>query len=121
MYDHSIKHFQYIGWPDHGAPKETKSIIALAKAVRKIVAAETCNVKLLVHCAAGVGRTGTFIALYQLMEILDEKVAKHKLGYRPGSAGENKDDDLTIDIFKLVMDLRKKRCEMVFYLSFTAC
>ena len=121
VYDHSIKHFQYIGWPDHGAPKETKSIIALAKAVRKIVAAETCNVKLLVHCAAGVGRTGTFIALYQLMEILDEKVAKHKLGNRSGSVEDNKEDDLTIDIFNLVMDLRKKRCEMVCYLSFTTC
>ena len=113
MYDHSIKHFQYIGWPDHGAPKTTKSIIALAKKVRRIVAAETCNVKLLVHCAAGVGRTGTFIALYQLMEILDEKVAKHKLGNRSGSAEDNKAEDLTIDIFNLVMNLRKKRCEMV--------
>ena len=113
VYDHSIKHFQYIGWPDHGAPKTTKSIIALAKTIRKIVAAESCNVKLLVHCAAGVGRTGTFIALYQLMEILDDKVAKHKLGNPSGSPENNKNDDLTIDIFNLVMDLRKKRCEMV--------
>ena len=121
MSEHSIKHFQYIGWPDHGAPKTTKSIIALAKAVRKIVAAETCNVKLLVHCAAGVGRTGTFIALYELMEILDEKVAKNKLGNRSESAEDNKDDDLTIDIFNLVLDLRMKRCEMVCYRSFKVC
>ena len=111
MYDHSFKHFQYIGWPDHGAPKCTKSIIALAKKVRNIVSVEKCNVKLLVHCAAGVGRTGTFIALYQLMEILDEKVAKYKLG-----ASSDKEDSLndhSIDIFNIVFDLRKKRCEMV--------
>lgn len=29
------------------------------------------EVSILVHCSAGVGRTGTFIALYQLMEALD--------------------------------------------------
>ena len=115
MYDHSFKHFQYIGWPDHGAPKSTKSILALAKAVRKIVAAEKCNVKLLVHCAAGVGRTGTFIALYQLMEILDEKVANHKLGNPFTPREEKNDEELTIDIFNTVMELRKKRTEMVSY------
>ena len=111
VYDHSFKHFQYIGWPDHGAPKSTKSIIALAKKVRNIVSAEKCNVKLLVHCAAGVGRTGTFIALYQLMEILDEKVAKYKLG--ASSDKEDSLNDQSIDIFNAVFDLRKKRCEMV--------
>ena len=111
VYDHSFKHFQYIGWPDHGAPKSTKSIIALAKKVRNIVSAEKCNVKLLVHCAAGVGRTGTFIALYQLMEILDEKVAKYKLG--DSSDKEDGLNDKSIDIFNTVFDLRKKRCEMV--------
>ena len=119
VYDHSFKHFQYIGWPDHGAPKSTKSILALAKAVRKIVAAEKFNVKLLVHCAAGVGRTGTFIALYQLMEILDEKVANHKLGNPLTPREENKDEELTIDIFNTVMELRKKRTEMVSYPEFS--
>ena len=118
MYDHSIKHFQYIGWPDHGAPKRTKSIIALAKVVRKIVASEKSNVKLLVHCAAGVGRTGTFIALYQLMEILDEKVAKHKLGNPAASDNRNNLEELTVDIFNTVFDLRKKRCEMVRFSKF---
>lgn len=113
QYDHRIKHLQYVGWPDHGAPKTTRSIIALAKLIRKIVASETCSVKILVHCSAGVGRTGTFIALYQLMEMLDEKVAKYKLGSLIASDNSNNLEDLTIDIFNTVFNLRKKRCEMV--------
>ena len=47
---HPFPHFQFVGWPDHGAPKSTDSIIALVKEVRKIVSETEQNVKVLVHC-----------------------------------------------------------------------
>ena len=116
--EHPFPHFQFVGWPDHGAPKTTDSIIALVKEVRKIVSETNDNVKVLVHCAAGVGRTGTFIALYHLMEELDEKVVQYLTEEdEPSTSSGNEDDDLddkiTIDVFQTVFNLRKKRCEMV--------
>ena len=88
--------------PDHGAPQSTETTIALAKILREIVAAEDQDVTVLVHCSAGVGRTRTFIALYQLMETLDEKVVKYKK--------RNLDrDNLTIDVFNTVFNLGKTK------------
>ena len=120
--EHPFPHFQFVGWPDHGAPKTTDSILALAKEVRKIVSETKDNVKVLVHCAAGVGRTGTFIALYHLMEELDEKVVQYLTEEdEPSTSSGNEDDDIddkiTIDVFQTVFNLRKKRCEMVTFLS----
>ena len=111
VFSHFCDQFHYIGWPDFGAPATTHSIIVLAKAVRKIVASKNTNVKILVHCSAGVGRTGTFIALYQFMEILDEKIPEYKKLQRLSRPGDL--EEMAIDIFNRVFTLRKQRCEMV--------
>ena len=115
VFSHFCDQFHYIGWPDFGAPATTHSIIVLAKAVRKIVASKNRNVKILVHCSAGVGRTGTFIALYQFMEILDEKIPEYKKLQRLSKPGEL--EEMAIDIFNRVFTLRKQRCEMVSILN----
>ena len=104
-----MQQLHYVGWPDYGAPKATDSIIALVKTVRNLVAAEGGTVKVLVHCAAGVGRTGTFIALYQLMELLDEQVIQ----YKTGRCNKDEIGEMTMDVFNTVFQLRKQRCEMV--------
>ena len=101
----------YLGWPDFGAPSETKPIINLVKDVRKLIntsikmKSKKEKINVLVHCSAGVGRTGTFIALYKLMEQLDHLVPEYKKGgiYQK----------LTIDIFNTAFKLRTKRVFMV--------
>ena len=55
-----VTQFHMQNWPDHGVV--TPEI--LAKLVRT-VAAQDQTQPLLVHCSAGVGRTGTFLAAYQ--------------------------------------------------------
>ena len=81
----------------------------MIKAVRKLVAQKNDNVKILVHCSAGVGRTGTFIALYQLMETLDQKFGK---SINPETF-ETVIADNSIDLFNTVYQLRSKRMQMV--------
>jgi len=59
----------------------------------------------LVHCSAGVGRTGTLITLYKMMETLDSQLHNED---------ENGDiPDISIDIFNTVIEFRSKRTLMV--------
>ena len=111
---HSFTHFQYVGWPDHSAPLTSDSILVMVKALRKLVSSNSPNqVKLLVHCSAGVGRTGTFIALYQLMELLDKKVTEYKRLNSQPSFNVEEAEEINVDIFNTVFSLRRQRCLMV--------
>ncbi|XP_056003710.1 receptor-type tyrosine-protein phosphatase T-like [Ostrea edulis] len=60
----TITQYHYTAWPDHGTPEEV-SLIQFHRAVLKTHQRRS---PLLVHCSAGVGRTGTFIALDTLLE-----------------------------------------------------
>ncbi|OED34984.1 hypothetical protein AB834_05540 [PVC group bacterium (ex Bugula neritina AB1)] len=73
----TVTHFHYTTWPDHQIPESTESFQNLffnyLKHESKVKQRST-----LVHCSAGIGRTGVFIAL---KSIFDEYL-KH-LKYRP--------------------------------------
>ena len=84
--------FHYLAWPDHGVPTNAISMVNFTKRVRKAHPYHRQDL-LLVHCSAGVGRTGTFITLDSMLERM--KV----------NAG--------INIQEFVCDLRKQRVLMV--------
>jgi len=65
-----IVHYLYNGWPDFGKPEaeDRKALLELTQKTR-IVAGRSPRI---VHCSAGVGRTGTFIALDFLLGELEE-------------------------------------------------
>ena len=66
-----VTHLQTKKWADLTAPEDTKIMLDMVQAVRAISRA---NEPILVHCSAGVGRTGTFIGVYKLVEeFYDEK------------------------------------------------
>ena len=77
------------------------------------MAEKTDNVKILVHCSAGVGRTGTFVALYQMMDIIDTKFAEYKRLAGDTSIKANEMEEVAVDIFNTAFNLRKQRCDMV--------
>ena len=114
-YKHSFTHLQFVGWSDHGAPDKTDTAIELVRIVRKLVAMNTNNVTILVHCAAGIGRTGTFISLYQLMEKLDNHFQQYRSLLDVSRNDSQRFDEESIDIFKTVLTLRKERSGMVGY------
>ncbi|XP_006923799.1 receptor-type tyrosine-protein phosphatase beta isoform X2 [Pteropus alecto] len=88
-----IRQFHYTVWPDHGVPETTQSLIQFVRTVRDYINRTPGAGPTVVHCSAGVGRTGTFIALDRILQQLDSKDS--------------------VDIYGAVHDLRLHRVHMV--------
>ncbi|XP_031339313.1 tyrosine-protein phosphatase 10D-like isoform X2 [Photinus pyralis] len=87
----TITHLQFTDWPDFGCPNGTEIMLEFCQLMREY--AEKTSAPIVLHCSAGVGRTGTLIALDILLQAIHD----------------NKD----IDIFNTVLNLRRDRKNMV--------
>lgn len=85
-----IYFIHYTGWGDHRQPFST---IQFSHILHLTHLHHSPNKKILVHCSAGIGRTGTFISIYHLLQII------------PISS--------TDIIFQTVNNIRKQRATMV--------
>ncbi|KAJ7358734.1 hypothetical protein OS493_021509 [Desmophyllum pertusum] len=83
--------YHFTSWPDHGVPRDTAGFLMFHHKLKTTLAIDPGPV--IVHCSAGVGRTGSFIAIDSLMEQMEtEKV---------------------VDVFGFVAQMRKQRNYMV--------
>ncbi|XP_074480251.1 receptor-type tyrosine-protein phosphatase delta isoform X11 [Sebastes fasciatus] len=86
-----VRQFQFTAWPDHGVPEHPTPFLAFLRRVK------ACNPPdagpMVVHCSAGVGRTGCFIVIDAMMERI-----KH---------------EKTVDIYGHVTLMRAQRNYMV--------
>ncbi|XP_012577670.1 PREDICTED: receptor-type tyrosine-protein phosphatase F isoform X10 [Condylura cristata] len=86
-----LRQFQFMAWPDHGVPEYPTPILAFLRRVK------TCNPldagPMVVHCSAGVGRTGCFVVIDAMLERM-----KH---------------EKTVDIYGHVTCMRSQRNYMV--------
>uniref|UniRef100_A0A672SHA1 protein-tyrosine-phosphatase n=1 Tax=Sinocyclocheilus grahami TaxID=75366 RepID=A0A672SHA1_SINGR len=61
-----VRQFQFTAWPDHGVPEYPTPFLAFLRRVK------VCNPPdagpVIVHCSAGVGRTGCFIVIDAMLE-----------------------------------------------------
>nr|CAD2143597.1 unnamed protein product [Meloidogyne enterolobii] len=57
----AVTHFRFDGWPDHDVPDNPASFCQFRQEVSKQARSKGCTV--LIHCSAGVGRTGTYAAI----------------------------------------------------------
>ncbi|XP_017659741.1 PREDICTED: phosphatidylinositol phosphatase PTPRQ [Lepidothrix coronata] len=87
----TVRQCNFTSWPEHGVPETTAPIIHFVKLIRASRAHD--NTPMVVHCSAGVGRTGVYIALDHLTQHVN-------------------DHDF-VDIYGLVAELRSERMCMV--------
>nr|XP_024661442.1 receptor-type tyrosine-protein phosphatase C isoform X1 [Maylandia zebra] len=89
--EREVTHIQFMSWPDHGVPGEPHLLLKLRRRVNAFK--NFFSGPIVVHCSAGVGRTGTYIGIDAMMEGLE-------------SEGR-------VDIYGYVVRLRRQRCLMV--------
>ncbi|NXF01737.1 PTPRJ phosphatase, partial [Smithornis capensis] len=90
---HTVRQFHFTSWPDHGVPETTDLLINFRYLVHQYNCQNPIDSPTLVHCSAGVGRTGTFIAIDRLIQQMEM---------------EN-----IVDVYGVVYDLRMHRPLMV--------
>ncbi len=103
-----VKHFQYTAWPDHGVPEHPTAFLMFIRRVKlynsqqvetnctsSTTTSTASNVgPIVVHCSAGVGRTGCFIVIDSMLERM-------------------KSNEKSIDVYGHVTNLRSQRNYMV--------
>lgn len=92
-----IYHIQFIDWPDHDVPdcEEGKVFEIFLNMIENVD-----NLKgdgpVVVHCSAGVGRTGTFISMYYLYKEIKKQIDENK-------------KEIQFSIFNFVRKLKEMR------------
>ncbi|XP_052803536.1 uncharacterized protein LOC128233749 isoform X2 [Mya arenaria] len=66
QFERQLIQFHYTSWPDKNVPSTALSLVQFWRKVRQSVFVD--KTPWMVHCSAGVGRTGTFIALDYLFD-----------------------------------------------------
>ena len=98
-------------WPDMEAPKDTKVLLDLHDEAEKILN-KNPDITMMVHCSAGVGRTGTFIGLFKLVkDYKDDKVREQlELSFHSIYFLSQVEE---LDPFETVLTMRRQRMKMV--------
>ncbi|KAM6128739.1 receptor-type tyrosine-protein phosphatase C [Phoenicopterus ruber ruber] len=86
-----VTHIQFTSWPDHGVPEDPHLLLRLRRRVNAL--SNFFSGPIVVHCSAGVGRTGTYIGIDAMLEGLDAEGR--------------------VDVYGYVVKLRRQRCLMV--------
>uniref|UniRef100_A0A8C6VQT2 Receptor-type tyrosine-protein phosphatase C n=1 Tax=Naja naja TaxID=35670 RepID=A0A8C6VQT2_NAJNA len=86
-----VTHIQFTSWPDHGVPDDPHLLLKLRRRVNTL--SNFFSGPIVVHCSAGVGRTGTYIGIDAMLEALEAEGR--------------------VDVYGYIAKLRRQRCLMV--------
>nr|XP_057947520.1 tyrosine-protein phosphatase non-receptor type 21 isoform X2 [Doryrhamphus excisus] len=101
--ERTVWHLQYTDWPDHGCPEDLKGFLTYLEEIQSVrrhtnsISNTNANLPVLVHCSAGVGRSGVVI----LSEIMIACLEHNKM----------------LDVKSVLLKLRGQRMMMVQTLS----
>ena len=97
-----VYQIHFMGWPDHGIPDTSKNTVfdVFNEINQKVDELNIGNKPIIVHCSAGVGRTGTFISMY----LLEKEIMKQI---------NDKKKEIRFNVFNLVRKIKEMRMYMV--------
>ncbi|KAJ8040692.1 Receptor-type tyrosine-protein phosphatase alpha [Holothuria leucospilota] len=88
-----VTQFHFLAWPDHGVPEYPYTMLAFIKRIRQMTQNKPEKGQIVIHCSAGVGRTGTYITIDAMLDRLKEQK--------------------TVDIFNYIQKIRLQRSTLV--------
>ncbi|GIY72400.1 tyrosine-protein phosphatase non-receptor type 11 [Caerostris darwini] len=92
----TIYHYHFTAWPDHGVPSDPGCVLNFLHDVNHRQESVPGSGPIIVHCSAGIGRTGTFIVIDMIVDLIK----------RQGL-------DCEIDIQRSILMVRSQRSGMV--------
>jgi protein tyrosine phosphatase len=69
----TISQFQYKAWPDYDQPDSPTSFLRLLTAIRKSGGLDKMDEPTIVHCSAGIGRSGTFCLIDSVLSMVENQ------------------------------------------------
>ncbi|MEE6506647.1 hypothetical protein FKM82_007775 [Ascaphus truei] len=91
-----ILHFHYTTWPDFGVPESPASFLNFLFKVRESGSLNQEHGPIVVHCSAGIGRSGTFCLADTCLLLMDKRK-----------------DPSSVDIKQVLLEMRKYRMGLI--------
>ncbi|XP_077191720.1 tyrosine-protein phosphatase non-receptor type 1 isoform X1 [Paroedura picta] len=91
-----ILHFHYTTWPDFGVPESPASFLNFLFKVRESGSLSPEHGPVVVHCSAGIGRSGTFCLVDTCLLLMDKRK-----------------DPSSVDIKQVLLEMRKYRMGLI--------
>uniref|UniRef100_A0A0M3K7G4 Protein-tyrosine phosphatase n=1 Tax=Anisakis simplex TaxID=6269 RepID=A0A0M3K7G4_ANISI len=102
---HETEHILYTGWPDHSVPES----VTVCKEVRNIVRKYAGKKPVIVHCGAGIGRSGAYVAAEMAINRLqrNEMLVMGELikDLRDQRMGAIQNDQQYLFVFRMVIEV----------------
>lgn len=104
-----VTQIHFLSWPDRGVLDSCDAFMELSKSVdltdfTKDVDDNDHHNPIVVHCSAGVGRTGVYIVIHNVLQKLIDDVKK---------SSTSKENEITIDVPSILLQLREQRSHCV--------
>ncbi|POI35443.1 hypothetical protein CIB84_000806 [Bambusicola thoracicus] len=91
-----ILHFHYTTWPDFGVPESPASFLNFLFKVRESGSLNPEYGPVVVHCSAGIGRSGTFCLVDTCLLLMDKRK-----------------DPSSVDVKQVLLEMRKYRMGLI--------
>lgn len=65
--------YHFLSWPDHDVPMYACTLISFINVIRASSLYQEDNSPMVVHCSAGIGRTGAFIVIDSMLRMAEKE------------------------------------------------
>lgn len=101
-----VLQFHYTTWPDFGIPSSPNDFLRFLKMVRDSGAMAKSVGPVIVHCSAGIGRSGTFCLVDCCLTMLEEEKRNNK-------AAEEDASTTSVSVSDVLSELRSYRMGLI--------